>query len=208
LCTTLKRNLFPALDGLRINDAMIGQGQAVMARTASDAAAYAANAAKTDSSEGDPFQQLAGADEGSASATGGGSAASEMDAYQLGVLVHNLAKNLVKVETLLGDPHAFPGTPKSDDERALALAESRLEAVVEWQRASLNILSGTAETNDANDLKSRRDVIPYEHCMTCSQTPALHSVSSPESLAAARKLTEQTENDVAPAVLPIVAACR
>jgi hypothetical protein len=206
-CTVLNRNILPALDGLRINDALIGHGQAVLVSTANDAAVDAANAAPTDSSV-DPFQQLAGENEGSASATGGGGAGSEMDGYQLGTLAQGLAKNLGQIEVLLDDPHVFSITPKSDDERALALAQSRLEAVVARQRASLNILSGTAETNDANDLKSRRDVIPYEHCMTCAQTPAFIHISVPESLAAARELTEHAEDDVAPAVLPIVAACR
>jgi hypothetical protein len=206
-CSALRHNLFPAVEGLRINDALISHGQVLLVRTANDAAAYAANASQTDTSGGDPFQQEAGANEGSVSPTGGASAASEMNAFQLGILSHDLAQNIEKIEALLDDRHAFPA-PKSDDERALALAESRLEAVVAQQRASLNILSTTAETNDANDLKSRRDVIPYEHCMTCSQTPAHTPISMPDTLAAARKLTGQTENDVAAAVLPIVAACR
>ena len=208
LCTALRHNLFPAVEGLRINDALIGQGQAMLVKTANDAAAYAASASQSDTTGGDPFALEAGANQGSASATGGASAASEMDTYRLGILAHNLAKNIEKIEAFLADPHAFTGTPKSDDERALALAESRLEAVVAQQRASLNILSGTAETNAANDLKSRRDVIPYDHCMTCAQTTPYTPMSVPESLAAARKVTEQTETSVAPAVLPIVDACR
>jgi hypothetical protein len=208
LCTTLRNNLFPAFKVLRVNDAMIGRGQAILAKTATDAAAYAANASPVDSSGGDPFQQEAEANEGSASATGGASAASEMDAYQLGILAQNLAKNIERIEALLDDPHLFPATPKSDDERALVLAQSRLEAVADRQRASLNVLSATAEINDANDLRSRRDVIPYEHCMSCAQTRPFTPISMPDSLAATRKLTEQTETDVAPAVDPIVDACK
>ncbi len=209
LCSALRHNLFPAVEGLRINDALINRGQAMLLRTADDAAAYAASASPTGGGgAGDPFQEEAAANQGSASATGGASAGSEMDAYQLGLLSHDLAKNLDKIAGFLNDPHAFTGTPKSDDERALALAESRLEAVVVRQRASLNILSATAEMNSANDLKSRRDVIPYDHCMTCAQTPAFTSISMPHALAAARNLTEQTETAVAPAVFPIVAACK
>jgi hypothetical protein len=131
-----------------------------------------------------------------------------MDSFQLGILTQNLAKNLDKVEAFLNDPQTFPGTPTSDDQRALAQAKSRLEDVVARQRASLNILSATGETNAANDLKSRRDVIPYEHCMTCSQTSPYTPISAPDSLAAATNQTQQTEAGVSPAILPIVAACR
>jgi hypothetical protein len=208
LCTALRRDLFPAVEGLRINDALIDRGQAILIRGAKDAAAYAADASLTNGDGGDPFAQEAGANAGSASATGGGSAASEMDGFQLGIVTQNLAKNLDKVERFLDDPRTFPGTPTSDDQRALALAKSRLEDVVTRQRASLNILSGTAETNAANDLKSRRDVIPYDHCMTCSQTSPYTPVSAPASLAAATNLMQQAETGVTPAVLPIVAACR
>jgi hypothetical protein len=208
LCTALRNNLLPAAAAVRMNDSMIGRGQVILVRTADDAAAYAANASATDISGGDPFEQQAEANEGSASPTGGASAASEMDAYQLGILAQKLAKNIETIEALLADPHAFPATPKNDDERALVLAESRLEAVIARQRESLNVLSGTAESNDANDLKSRRDVIPYEHCMSCSQTQPSTPISMPSSLAATRKLTEQAEDGVAPAVLPIVAACK
>ena len=208
LCTALRHNLFPAVDGLRINDALISRGQAILIRTAEDAAAYAASASPTDTSAGDPFALEAGANAGSVSPTGGGSAGSEMDGFQLGLVYNSLAKNLDKVEAFLNDPHSFAVSPTSDDERALALAKSRLEAVVARQRASLNILSATAETNAANDLKSRRDAIPYEHCMTCAQTPAFTPLSAPRSLAAATNQTQQSETGVAPAVLPIVAACR
>jgi hypothetical protein len=208
LCTALRHNLFPAVEGLRIDDAMIDRGQAILVRTAKDAAAYAADASLTAGSAGDPFAQEAGANAGSASATGGGNAGSEMDSFQLGILTQNLAKNLDKVEALLDDPQIFAGTPTSDDQRALAQAKSRLEDVVARQRASLNILSATGETNAANDLKSRRDVIPYEHCMTCSQTSPYTPISAPDSLAAATNQTQQTEAGVAPAILPIVAACR
>lgn len=207
VCSALRHNLFPAVEGLRVNDALIGRGQTLLVKTAQDAAANSVNAAQTDTSGGDPFQQLAGANGGSASETGGASAASAMDAFQLGTLSHSLATNLEKVEAFLDDPH-IPGTPTNDDERALALAKSRIEAVVARQREELNIISEVTEMNAANDLKSRRDVIPYEHCMSCSQTPSFTPISAPNTLAAATNQTQQTETEVAPAVLPIVAACR
>lgn len=209
LCTALHHNVLPAAEGLRLNDAMINHGHTILVRTAQDAAAYAAGASRTDAmSPGDPFAQEAGANAASASATGGGSSGSEIDAFQLGILAGNLAKNLDTVEALLNDPHLFPSIPTSDDERALVLAKSRLEAVVSAQRASLNVLSAIAETNAANDLKSRRDVIPYEHCMSCSQTQPYVPTSAPHALAESTKVTQQTESDVAPAILPIAQACR
>jgi hypothetical protein len=208
LCTALRHNVLPALDSLHLNDAMIDKGHALLVNIAKDAAAYAASASPIDTTGGDPFAQQAGANEGSASATGGGSAASEMDAFRVGMLVQNLAKNLDTVEALLSDPHRFPEAPTNEDDRALALAKSRLEAVVARQRTSLNIISGTAETNAVGDLKSRRDVIPYEHCGSCSQTKPYTPMSAPDALASATNQTEQTETGVAPALAPIVEACR
>ncbi len=209
LCTVLRHNLLPAIDGLRIGDSMINRGQALLVKTAQDAAAYAASASASGAANAvDPFAQEAGANAGSASPTGGGSAGSEMDGYQLGILSQSLAKNLEKIAALLDDPHSFPGTPASDDDRALALARLTLQAVAARQRASLNILSGIGETNAANDLKSRRDVIPYDHCMTCSQTVPFTPISAPRTLADASNLTRQSETSVTPAISPIVAECR
>ncbi|HEX4014838.1 MAG TPA: hypothetical protein VHX17_13255 [Candidatus Cybelea sp.] len=209
LCTVLRDNLSPAIDGLRINDSMIDRGQALLIRTARDAAAYAASASAPDATNAvDPFAHEAGANAGSASATGGASAGSAMDAYQLGILSHNLEKNLEKIQALLDDPHSFSATPASDDDRVLALARASLQAVVARQRASLNILSGVAETNAANDLKSRRDIIPYDYCTTCSQTVPFTPIGAPRTLADATGLTRRSEAGVAPAVSPIGAECR
>jgi hypothetical protein len=186
LCSALRHNLFPAVAGLRIDDDLVDKGQLMMQKTADDAALHAT----------------------SAEITGSAGAGSEMDNFQLGVLSSALAKNIVKVEAFLNDPNSFASNPTTDDERALALAKSRLEAVAARQRASLNVLSATAEMNDANDLRSQRDIIPYEHDMSGPQTPAFTPMSMPEALAVDKKLTQETEVDVAPAVLPIVAACR
>lgn len=185
LCGTLHHNLLPALGGLRVDDDLVDEGLAMLVRTADDAAANA----------------------GSETATGGASSGSSMDNYQLGIVSHDLAHNLVKLEVLLDDPHAFPSDPVNNDERVLMLAKSRLEAVVARQREALNVLSANVEVNAANDLRSHRDIIPYEHDMTGAMTPAFTPISMPDALAKAKDRTRVSEADIAPAMQPIVAAC-
>jgi hypothetical protein len=186
LCSTLAHDLLPAVAGLRLNDDLVGQGELMMQKSAKDA----------------------GANTGSAQETGGAGAGSEMDTYQLELLSSAVAKNLTVVEHFLSDTRGFKSDPAGDDERALALAKSRLEAVVAAQRGSLNVLSEMAEVNSANDLRAQRDIIPYEHDMSGPQTPPFTPISMPGALAQTDKLTQQAEDDVNPAMRPIVAACR
>lgn len=185
LCSALRHNIFPAVAGLKLNDDLIDKGRMMMQKTADDAAANA----------------------GSAAITGGAGAGSEMDNFQLGILSSDLAKNLVKIEAFLADAHAFPKDPSTEDERMLALAKSSLEAVASRQRATLNVLSATAEINSANDVRAQRDIIPYEHDMSGPQTPPFTPISMPDALATDIKLTQASEVQVTPVVRPIVAIC-
>jgi len=184
LCTTLRQNLFPAVSGLRINDDLMDQGQKLMLAASGDARSNAT----------------------SASTTGGAGAGLEMDYFHLSSLSAAVAKNLIKVESLLNDPRVFPANPLTEDQKALAQVKGRLEAVVAGQQASLNILSGTAQSDEANDLRSQRDLVPDD--ASGSQTPVYIPVTAPAALAKAVQATQQTEIGVAPTVLPIVAACR
>jgi hypothetical protein len=184
LCNTLGNNLFQAVGGLRVNDGLVDQGRMMMAKIAYDAIASPK----------------------SVSAGGGAGPASQLDDVQLGILVNGLAQNIDKIETLLADPHRFPIQPTNDEQRELALAKSRLEAVVVQQRASLNILSGIVETNEFLDLQSRCNPADSSCGRAASAGPA--RISMPEVIVIRQKLTRQAEDNVAPAVLPIVAACR
>jgi hypothetical protein len=186
LCSALNHNLFPAVNGLMLDDKLIDRGFHLMVRSLADAASEAT----------------------SATITGNANAGSEMDTFQLGMLAEELARNIVKIDNLLADPERFPNDPTTSDDQELALARSRLGAVVARQRRELNILSATAEIDSANDLKSRRDIIPYEHDMSSRNTPAFTPVSMPEALEQDVNLKHATEAAVDPAILPIVAACR
>jgi hypothetical protein len=196
VCSALNNNLLPAVDGLRANDDLASHGQAALARIAQDAAASV-------EARQDGFIYTT-----SATLTGGASTGPEMDNYRLGNLVHAIARNLEKIEALLDDPKSFPSNPASANEQQLLLVRSLLGKVVAEQRASLNVLSGTQATNAANDLRSQRDTIPYEHDMSGPETPHYTFTSRPEALSNERQLTQQAEADVTPAVLPLVAACR
>jgi hypothetical protein len=197
VCSTLSRNLFPAVQGLMANDALATEGQHLMVQTARDEDT-AVHHMRT--SEGD-FTVVP-------TLTGGADDPTEMDDYRLANLVRTLAQNLNRIETLLDDPHAFPSVPANDSERQLLIARARLQDVVLNQQALLNVLSGNEASNSANDLRSQKDTIPYDHDMSSAQTPRYTFTTAPEALAHERELTQQSETYVTPAVQPLVAACR
>jgi hypothetical protein len=119
-----------------------------------------------------------------------------------------LGKKLVRVENFLNEPHRFTSSPATDDERALALAKTRLEAVAARQRDLLNVISETAEIDSANDLRAQRDIIPYEHDMSGAYTPPFTPIAMAQAVADARKLMVKSEAEAQPAILPIITACR
>ncbi len=180
LCSGLRLKIAPSISGLRINDRIISQGQLMMAKLRFDALS----------------------DPKSVSATGGAGASSEMDDVQMAQLVQALTNNLNKVDGLLNDPAIFPDRTATEDQRALDLAKSRLEAVAVGQRKILNILATTLQTNQANDLLSKCDPVD---CPTGGPTPA--RLSLPKALALEVKSEQQVESDVTPAVVALVQRC-
>ncbi len=129
-CTVFRENLFHAVQGLRINDLVIDQGQSVLAKWAYDSV--------VDKSK---F----------------GGASRKMDQYQLGQVVGQAAHNLQKVYALLNDPDRFPTTPQTDADRDLLAMKATLQAVADSQERSINILSGTYETAALYALLSLQD---------------------------------------------------
>jgi hypothetical protein len=129
-CTTFRENVFHAVQGLRVNDLVIDQGQSVLGKWAYDSVV----------------------DKGR-----GGGASRKMDQYQLGQVVGQAAHNLQRVYALLNDADRFPSTPQTNADRDLATMKAALEAVADSQERSLNILSGTYETAALNALLSLGD---------------------------------------------------
>ncbi|HVA27634.1 MAG TPA: hypothetical protein VNF68_05610, partial [Candidatus Baltobacteraceae bacterium] len=81
-----------------------------------------------------------------------------------------------------------------------------LEAVIAKQRVALNILSGTVESNEANDLLSRTS--PVSLVVGDNSKSAPVRLAMPEALKLVQQVTQESESDVAPAITPLVAACR
>ena len=180
LCSGLRNKIAPSISGLRVNDDIIHQGQLVMRKLHLDAVAEPQGA----------------------SATGGASAASEIDDVQMAQLVQAITSNLAKIDGLLTDGSIFPDRATSEDQRALDLAKARLETVAAGQRRILNILATTSNTNQANDLVSKCDPVD---CPSGGPTP--NRIALPKALASAIQLEQQAENDVAPAVVALLQRC-
>ncbi|MGC2651988.1 MAG: hypothetical protein WA304_14425 [Candidatus Cybelea sp.] len=180
LCSGLRNKIGPSISGLRVNDAIISQGQVMMAKLRSDALA----------------------DPRGASATGGAGASSEMDDFQMARLVQALTKNLGRVEALLNDPLIFPNYAGTDDEHMLDLAKSRLEAVAAGQWNILNILSETLQSNETNDLISKCDPVD---CPSGGVAPV--RLSLPRALTLGIRSEQHVEGDVAPAIVALIQRC-
>lgn len=127
-CQVFRDNILSAVNGLRYNDRVIDESKSTLAKWAYD------------SVQEDPRVDGAGL---------------EMDHYQLGQLVFQVAHNLQHIYALLNDPNRMPANPRSDADRDLTEMRASLEYIAEAQARWLNLLSGTYETAELNDLLSR-----------------------------------------------------
>ena len=118
-CDVFRENVFRAVQGLRINDDVIDEGQSVLAKWVYDSVV-----------EGGKLN----------------GPSVKMDQYHLGQVAYQAGHNLQRVYALLNDPNRFPTTPQNDADRELLKMKGTLTAVVEAQERSLNIISGTYET--------------------------------------------------------------
>jgi hypothetical protein len=193
VCTAVRENLAPTIVGLRVNDGLIGQGEALMGKIAYDAIAEPNNGAM-----------------------GGVGAASAMDDVQLSQLVHALAQNLTRVENLLNDARRFPAQPSNDDERALQLARARLQAVADEQSRALRIMSGTMDADEMWDLESRCDPADCGATRDSYMGPMSGGAGSrvparlplPRLLALEIRETQSVENLVTAPVVDVANRCR
>lgn len=142
-CQVFSSNVFHAVEGLRVNDRVIDQGRLLLAKTAYDSV--------VDSSGLDPVPGVPSIVQDSSGPS------VQMDQYQLGQVMSEIAHNLQRVYGLLNDPKRFTENPQSDADRDLASMKSALLAVADAQERSLNLISGQYETAALNDLFSRGD---------------------------------------------------
>lgn len=180
LCAALRDHVAPVVAGLRVNDRLIAQSEIAMSKVHFDALV-------------DPSGN---------SAIGGAGDASEMDDFQMNVLVTAMAANLAKVDALLADQHVFAPKESTDDERALNVAKGRLEAVVSEQRRLLDVLGATLGSNEAADLGSKCDPVD---CPAGGPTP--ERLGTKRTLSAEIAQEQQAESGVAPAIVELVARC-
>ncbi len=187
VCEALTRNVFQAIQGLQANDSLVDQGRILSAKARVDAIADLSGSQSMD-------------------ATSAVGPASQMDDVRMGQVAHQLALNLARLDALLDDARRFPADPKTDAERNLLVLKARLESVIAKQQVALNLLSGTAESNEANDLLSRTSPVALIRGDNAKKAPI--RLAMPEALKLVQQVTRESENDVAPAITPLVAACR
>jgi hypothetical protein len=144
LCTTLRDNLFHAVQGLRTDDGIVQQGRLELAKMAVDSIAGKGQKAR----QVEPKRTSSGSLENSAL---------KMDHYQMNYLIQDLTRNLAQIEALLSDQKIFVASPSSPEQVALASAKGQLEAVVAQQNVELNLLSGTAESTSLQMLAAKGD---------------------------------------------------
>lgn len=181
LCTALRKNLAPSIVGLRVNDQLITQGQAMMIKLGADAA---------DQPHGN-------------SAVGGAGAASEMDDFQMSQLARSIESNLERIQALLNDPAVFPSNQNGREESVLAAVRARLTAVMAGQQRALNIIEQTVESNEATDLAAKCDPVD---CSNGGKTPA--RISLRQALAQEFQTEQQAETLVAPALVGVIDLCK
>lgn len=127
-CQVFRDNVLVAVEGLRYNDRVIDESKSTLAKWAYDSVME------------DPRVDGAGL---------------EMDHYQLGQLVSEVARNLKHIHELLNDTQRIPSAPRTDTDRDLAQMRESLEYIADAQARWLNLASGTYETAALNDLMSR-----------------------------------------------------
>jgi hypothetical protein len=127
-CQVFRDNILNSVNGLRYNDRVIDESKSTLARWAYDSVME------------DPRVDGAGL---------------EMDHYQLGQLVFQVAHNLKHIYELLNDPDRIPAKPHTDADRDLAEMRASLQYIADAQARWLDLLSGTYETAALNDMLGR-----------------------------------------------------
>jgi hypothetical protein len=82
-----------------------------------------------------------------------GSSALDMDLLNIKNEVSALVGNLYQIDQILDDPARFPLNPTTADERAADRMKAALQAVEAEQKAQLNVLDGTLETDELSGMR-------------------------------------------------------
>lgn len=80
-----------------------------------------------------------------------------IDRYRLGQAVHAAADNLGKVQTLLAEAEQLPVDRRDASVQRLLAVKTKLDIVAHAQNAALNVLSGTYDGSNLDDLYGRGD---------------------------------------------------
>lgn len=88
-----------------------------------------------------------------------GSSALGIDRLALKNVVSAMVHNIYQIDQVLDDPARFPANPSTDDERDADRMKAALQAVEQRQKAQLNLISGTVETDELSDM--RHNLVSY-----------------------------------------------
>ena len=88
-----------------------------------------------------------------------GSAALGIDRLALKNVASAMVHNLYQIDQVLDDPARFPTNPSNGDEEAADRMKAALQAVEDRQKAQLNLINGTVETDELSQM--RHDIPAY-----------------------------------------------
>lgn len=103
-----------------------------------------------------------------------GSAALGIDRLALKNVASAMVHNLYQIDQVLDDPTRFPPNPSNGDEEAADHMKAALLAVEDRQKAQLNLISGTVETEELSQM--RHDIPAYSPTVN---NPNQSSVAAP-----------------------------
>lgn len=129
-----------------------------------------------------------------------GSRAVALDRLAIKNVVSAMVHNLYQIDQVLDDPSRFPLQPSTDDERAADRMKAALAAVADAQKAQLNILNGTVETQELSEM--RHDFPDYNPVSNQPNQSAVPT-ASPTSIYDAGM---QTQPKAAATAVPVTAA--
>lgn len=103
-----------------------------------------------------------------------GSAALGVDRLALKNVASAMVHNLYAIDQVLDDPARFPQDPSTADEQAADRMKAALQAVEDRQKAQLNLIDGTVETDELSEM--RHDFAGYNPTVN---NPNQRSVPAP-----------------------------
>ena len=134
-----------------------------------------------------------------------GSAALGIDRLALKNVAAAMVHNLYQIDQVLDDPARFPLKPSSADEEAADRMKAALQAVADRQKAQLNLINGTVETDELSQM--RHDIPAYSPTVNNpnqssvpAPTPATITdagIAAPKAAATTAPLTSGGSNDAA-----------